>query len=79
MVPFRSTALFLIFHLQQASVGQLINCLLAKPSLKKQAAGWLLQRYEREERTEKGERISEGAPGGPFLETQMISTPPLPL
>lgn len=46
-------------------MGQLINCLLAKPSLKKQTAGWLLQRCEREQRAETGERISEEAPGGP--------------
>ena len=46
-------------------MGQLINCLLAKASLKKQTAGWLLQRCERELRAETGERITEEAPGGP--------------
>lgn len=43
-------------------MGQPINCLLAKPSLKKQTAGWLLQRCEAEQRAETGERITEEAP-----------------
>lgn len=37
----------------------------ARPSLKKQTAGWLLETCERERRAETGERISEEAPGGP--------------
>lgn len=46
-------------------MGQPVNCLLAKPSLKEQTAGWLLQRCEREHRAETEERITEEAPRGP--------------
>lgn len=46
-------------------MGHPINCLLAKPSLKKQTVGWLLQRCESEQKARTGERITEEAPRGP--------------
>lgn len=57
-----------------ASVGQPINCLLAKPSLKKQTAGWLLPRCEWEQRAKTGERITEEAPRGPHRDPHVYHT-----
>lgn len=64
MVPFDSTHSSWCFILNRHLWGILL--LVGHTIIrKKQAAGWLLKRYEEVQRAETEERISEEAPGGP--------------